>query len=637
MKEWGIRARVLFLALAPSVMILLALVIYFTYARIEEVETSLAERGALVARRLVPETEYALFAGDRAALERLTAAAAREADVSSVVIRDAEGREVARSGPRQNSAIGDALRFTEPVLQTRIAVDDFPEDTGASDPPAKIGAITVEMSRAATRAQQRRLLMIGLALGFACLCVAILLALVIGNGVIRPIRRLAEAMVELGQGVRVGAISTEGGGEFRTLGEGFNGMAARLQADARDLKLRVEEATIALVAEKDTAEQATKAKSRFIAAASHDLRQPLHAIGLFTASLERRVQGEELQSVVGDLAKAVAVMDRMFHALLDISRLDADTLRAEPRAFPLARLFDQLEAEYSDPARQKRLRLHVSPTSAVVLSDEVLLHRILTNLVANAIRYTDEGSVMVCARSRGREVEVEVRDSGIGIALEHHAEIFQEFYQVGEGARDRVMGLGLGLAIVARLARLLGRRVGVRSVLGRGSVFSLRLPRGERNAIPLANERTQSIVTSGSGMLSVLVVDDDPLVLAGSRALLEEFGCVVSTVSDGAAARAMLTGRGPSPVLVLCDMWLSSDQNGIELLQALSLANGAPVSGILISGDTRPETIEAARAAGYPLLHKPVAPAKLRAVVMHFASNVRELPVTEVRDENPPR
>ena len=619
MKDWGIRARVLFLALAPSVMILLALVGYFTLARIAEADSSLAERGALVARRLVPEAEYALFAGDLAALERLATSAAKEADVDSVSISDAAGRELARSGAGRGAANGDSLRFTEPVIQTRLAASDFPEQANAGPASVQVGSVTVGMSRAATRSQQRRLLLTGLGLGVACLAVAIVLALAIGNSVIRPIRRLAHAMVELGRGERPGEIATEGGGELRTLGEGFNRMAARLQADARELQRRVDAATVALVAQKDTAEQATRAKSRFIAAASHDLRQPLHAIGLFTASLERRVREPELEGVVADLAKAVAIMDRMFHALLDISRLDADALRPEPRAFPLARLFEQLAAECSEAAGQKKLRLRVRRTTAVVVTDEVLLHRILTNLMANAIRYTESGSVMLCARSRGREVRIEVRDSGIGIAPEQHDAIFHEFYQIGDPHRERVMGLGLGLAIVARLAALLGTGVQLRSAPGRGSIFALAVPRAERSAISTAGEQAQAAGSEGTTALPVLVVDDDPLVLAGSRALLEELGCMVTTVPDAAGARAAIAARAGGPVLVLCDMWLPHDQNGIELLRELAALGGAAVSSMLISGDTRPETMDAARAAGYSLLHKPVAPAKLRAAVMHFA------------------
>ena len=637
MSGWGIRSRVLFLALAPSVMILFSLVIYFTYERIVEVDVSLAERGKLVARRLAPATEFAIFTGDHAALQRLADAAIHEADVSSIGIADAQGHELAVSGKIAPVDEAESMRFTEPVTQTRLAVGDFPEQMQGSNPPPKVGEITVVMSRAAAAKQQRLLLLIGFGLGLAGLAIAIALALAIGNAVIRPIRRLAGAMVELGQGRDVAPIATGGGGELGTLAEGFNRMAARLQADARELEARIADATRALMVQKDAAEQATKAKSRFIAAASHDLRQPLHAIGLFTSTLQRRTEGTELQSVAADLTKAVAVMDRLFNSLLDISRLDAGTLQATPRAFPLDRLFAQLAAEYSDAAAQKHLRLRVRSTPAVVVSDELLLHRILTNLMANAIRYTPDGSVLLACRVRGEMIRIEVRDSGIGIAPDKHRDIFLEFYQIGEAAGDRMMGLGLGLAIVSRLARLLGGKVDVRSAPGRGSVFSLLVPRAEPGAAVQRLDAEKPALDRSKLTLRVLVVDDDPLVLASNRALLEELGCAVTTAGNGRLAQALLAAGSNDPVLVLCDMWLADGENGIDLLRRLTALTAARISGILISGDTSPETLAAATQAGYSLLHKPVSPAKLRAVVMNFAWKLREANNGELRDEDPAR
>jgi len=340
---------------------------------------------------------------------------------------------------------------------------------------------------------------------------------------------------------------------------------------------------------------------------------------------------------VSDLTKAVAAMDRLFNSLLDISRLDAGTLQATPRAFPLDRLFAQLAAEYSDAAAQKRLRLRVRPTAAVVVSDELLLHRILTNLMANAIRYTPNGSVLLACRRRGESLQIEVRDSGIGIATDKHRDIFLEFYQIGDAAGDRMMGLGLGLAIVSRLARLLGSRVDVRSAPGRGSVFSLLVPRAKPGAMVQQVDAEQPAFAKSKLALRVLVVDDDALVIASNRALLEEMGCAVSTASNGRIAQAELAAHPAEPVLVLCDMWLADGENGIDLLRRLAALTDARVSGILISGDTSPETLAAATQAGYALLHKPVSPAKLRAVVMNFAWKLREINAGELRDEDPAR
>jgi two-component system, sensor histidine kinase len=633
-KAWGIRARVLFLALLPSVMILLTLVGYFTYIRIAEVDVLLAQRGNALARQLAPGTEFALFAGDSAALDRLAQAAVREADVASVTITDAGGRIV--SGATSKVAANGTVvaNFAQPVMATRVESGDFPEQAGPGGAPAKVGEITVAMSRAEAEAHQRELLMVGLALGSASLLFAVALALVIGNGVIRPIRRLAAAMAELSQGKRVEPLTAESGGELRTLNDGFNDMAARLQADTRALQAQIENATSALTAQKEAAEHATQAKSRFIAAASHDLRQPLHAIGLFTATLQRRAQGTEFQSIVGDLAKAVAAMERLFDSLLDISKLDAGTLLAQPGPFRLDGLFAQLYSEYWDAARDKQLRLHVRPTMAVLVSDELLLHRLLSNLVANAIRYTDRGSVLICCRRRGASFQIEVRDSGIGIAPEKQEAIFQEFYQIGNPARDRSLGLGLGLAIVTRIARLLGTDVVVRSAPGRGSVFSLRVDSGDERSIPEPAVRESALALPAEPWPSILVVDDDPLVLAGNKALLTDLGCDVTTVGDGPGAQAALDRMGHTPVLVLCDLWLPDGVSGIDLLRRLAARTTAPFSGILITGDTRPNTIRAAEEAGFPLLHKPVSPARLRAALTHFAWKMRNRPDPDSPDED---
>ena len=637
MKRWGIRARVLFLALAPSVLILSTLVAYFTYSKIAEVDNALAQHGMAVARQLAPGAEFALFAGDRAALQRLSDAAGRERDVASVTISDAQGQMLAHS---QNGPIETAelVRFTQPVMETRVGATDFSEQIRVAAASPQIGEITVAMSRSAAHAEQQRLVLIGLALGLACVLAAVGLALVIGNSVIQPIQRLAAAMIELGRGKRVAPLDASVGGELRTLQDGFNEMSARMHAFTQELEARIEVATRALVIEKDAAEQATNAKSRFIAAASHDLRQPLHAIGLFTATLERRAKGAALDSVVRDLAQAVAVMERLFDSLLDISKLDAGTLHAEPRPFRLERLFGQLAAEYLDAAEHKHLRLHIRSTAAVVVSDELLLHRLLSNLVANAIRYTNDGTVMVCARRRGATLRIEVRDSGIGIPLDKQDEIFLEFYQIGNAARDRSLGLGLGLAIVSRIARLLATEVKVRSRPGRGSAFFLDVPYARDDEVPVAVAApVDASFPPEAFSIPVLVVDDDLLVLAGNRALLEELGCQVTTVSDGQGAESALAALGDQSVLVFCDLWLSDKRSGIDLLERLAALTTTPISGILISGDTRPETIQLAKASGYPLLHKPVSPSKLRAVVTHFAWKMRRTRDRALRDEDSSR
>jgi CheY-like chemotaxis protein len=312
-----------------------------------------------------------------------------------------------------------------------------------------------------------------------------------------------------------------------------------------------------------------------------------------------------------------------------VSKLDAGAMQIEPKPVRVAHLFAQLESEHLEAAAQKDVSLRFRPTSLVVVSDELLLHRLLGNLVANAIRYTNEGSVLVAARRRGDAVRIEVRDSGIGISREHQEAIFGEFYQVGNAARDRRLGLGLGLAIVARIARLLRTEVHVRSAPGRGSTFFLHQPLAPRvEAAPVAPASSASSAKAcddAGALLSVLVVDDDPIALSGSRVLLDELGCRVATACDVASAQAAIEALGRAPVLVLCDLWLSDERSGIGVLQRLRRLAHGPFCGVLVSGDTRPETIQLARDAGFALLHKPVSPARMRAVVMQFIGEGRAL------------
>ena len=622
MKNWGIRTRVLFLALAPSVLILHTLVSYFTYTRIVEVDAALARQGLSVARQLAPGAEFALFAGDHAALQRLADAAAREANVSGIRITDASGRELARTVSEDaGAAASETIDFEQPVFETRVAVD-IPGEPRVPAAVAPIGQIRVTMSRHGARAEHRRLVATGLVLGLACMLGAVALAIVTGDTVIKPVRALAGAMRDLGRGRRDAPLEVSAGGELRTLQEGFNDMSARLHASTEELQARIDAATRALVSEKQTAEEATAAKSRFIAAASHDLRQPLHAIGMFTAALERRCRGSDVEAVVADLAQAVAVMDQLFDSLLDISKFDAGTLHAQTKPIRLERLFAQLAAEHREAAVQKQLTLRFHPTRLAVRSDELLLHRLLGNLVSNAIRYTERGAVLIGARHRGGEIQIEVRDSGIGIAPEHVEEIFREFYQVANPARDRTLGLGLGLAIVSRIARLLGTQVHVRSAPGHGSVFWLRVQRTDASDAD-ATPEDEHRIGEAPATLPVLVVDDDRLVLAGTRALLEKLGCRVVTAHDAAGAEAALRAIDERFVLVLCDLWLSDRDSGIALLRGLAAMTPVSVYGVVVSGDTSPETIQLARDAGFELLHKPVSPARLRAVVTHFASKRR--------------
>jgi len=364
--------------------------------------------------------------------------------------------------------------------------------------------------------------------------------------------------------------------------------------------------------------EANQAKSRFIAAASHDLRQPLHALGLFVDRLHGRVKAAERRGIVEQIDAAVAAIDELFIQLLDISKLDAGVLTPTISDFPIAHLLKRTESIFAATAHKKGLSLRIVSNSAWVRSDAILLERILLNLVSNAVGYTASGGIVVGCRRRGGQLRIEVWDSGPGIPKDQHQNIFAEFHQLGGRQHERRSGLGLGLAIVDRLCRLLDHRIELTSALGNGSRFSVIVPLVAAQALtaePKASVR--AALGSIRGKL-VVVIDDDALVLDSMGGLLRSWGCDAMTATSADVALAGLAEHDRTPDLIICDYRLSDGQNGIEAIQKLREAFSLSIPAFLISGDTAPERLRDARASGYHLLHKPVRPRTLRAMLGQF-------------------
>jgi CheY-like chemotaxis protein/two-component sensor histidine kinase len=362
-------------------------------------------------------------------------------------------------------------------------------------------------------------------------------------------------------------------------------------------------------------EAANLAKSRFLAAASHDLRQPLHALNMFVAQLRTEADQFERNRVIAQIDAAVTAMDDLFNALLDISKLDAGVLAPDVTDFPLAQMLKRIQRTFAPVVREKGLRLRVVPSNAWVRSDFILLERILLNLVSNAIRYTDRGGVTVGCRRRGRLLRIEVWDSGIGIPEDQRKNVFNEFYQLADPERSRRGGLGLGLAIVDRLCRLLDHGLEVTSTLGRGSRFSVSLPLAA--ALPQSIEHAiahQAITDPVRGKV-ILVIDNDALVLDAMHGLLRSWGCCVVTAESDTSLLASLAAADLRPDLVISDFRLSNGKTGMEIIGRLRSAFSAPIPAFLITGDIAPERLHEARAMGLHLLHKPVGPMALRAML----------------------
>jgi signal transduction histidine kinase/CheY-like chemotaxis protein len=433
-------------------------------------------------------------------------------------------------------------------------------------------------------------------------------AVLLGRRVVGPIEVLRRGAARLEAGELDARLELETGDEFEELAEDFNRMSHRLQDSHATLERKVEERTQQL-------ELANQAKSRFLAAASHDLRQPLHALGLFVAQLHGRMRATERSRVVERIDTALAAMSELFSALLDISKLDAGVLTPEVSEFPIARLLERIESTFAEAAREKKLSLRVVPHDAWVRTDFILLERILFNLVSNAVRYTSRGGLLVGCRRRGAALRIEVWDTGVGIPADQRRNIFGEFYRLGEPDRDRRAGLGLGLAIVERLCRLLDHPIALASTLGKGSCFSVSIPSVARPTEDVKPPAPVDAALDVSHGKLVVVIDDDPLVLEGMRGLFRSWGCRVVTGATDAAALTSLAAFAQPPDLIISDYLLSEGKTGIEAIEHLRTAFGSPIPAFLISGDISPERLREARAGGYHLQHKPVEPMVLRAML----------------------
>ena len=363
----------------------------------------------------------------------------------------------------------------------------------------------------------------------------------------------------------------------------------------------------ALQRAKEEAERANLAKTKFLAAASHDLRQPVQSLFFFTAALAAQVSPRGIEAL-RHLERGLDALKGLLDSLLDVSRLDAGQVTPSVEDFPVSDVLDEIAAAYAPVAGAKGLLWRVAPCDAVVRSDRALLSRMLRNLVENALRYTVEGAVALDCRSDGAALTVTVRDSGIGIPPDQLDRIWEEFHQVGNPERVRTQGLCLGLAIVRRLSALLGHPVEVRSMAGRGSEFRIRVPLGTAAAMPAA--ALSGPVANGAGRFAVLV-DDDAIVLMGLRAILTEWGYDVLAAGSADQALEQLAANGRRPDIVIADYRLREGRVGTEAILRVRALHGADVPGVILTGETGPECLQDAARHGFTVVHKPVTPRQL--------------------------
>jgi PAS domain S-box-containing protein len=746
---------VLLIALAPMLVIALALVLYFTLLRYGDAEEALVQRGAAMARQLGPAAEYGLFSSNIGELKRLSQAILGEPDVTGVTFYDRDGQRIASSGTTLDggnpmdrpdgwsgrSPDGRTLFFHAKVTSVGIAFDDpFQAPETAAMNRRVLGSLTLEVSRAQLLARKLEILVVTLLSVLVMVGASAMLARRLGRDLTEPVVGVEEAVRRIRVGELNARVDPHPAGTVRALEDGINEMAAALevarsrsdaalasseaelrkqyefanallqaqsdagvgmlivldgrvvyandaalaihgysrdelfaladvalllpaeerafhllrvanhlesgwnggrfetalltkggeirQADMVTTRLRgggamsarmvvietditerkaaqdrIAEANRELMRQKEEAERASVAKSRFLAAAGHDLRQPLHALTLFSAELDERVTTSDQHRLARQINTAVSSLGEVLDALLEVSRLQLSDMQPNPRPLALGPLLERVALNHRPAAEARRLRLRIHDGKLWAYTDSQYLARILGNLIANAVRYTRHGGIVVGARRAGQFVRVEVWDSGMGISPEHLQHLFQEFYQVGNPERDAAKGLGLGLSIVDRLARGLGTEVKVRSVPGRGSVFSILLPRAQ----PVVSVQREDLATK-SGVLSgrVLVVGSSSTVQSSLVSLLRGWGCRVGEADSPSLLKSILESELPD--LILCE-----DRQIAALLASLeSIAIAPPV---VLLGESPSEELRG-RIAGR--LGIPLRPARLRALVQHL-------------------
>jgi len=355
------------------------------------------------------------------------------------------------------------------------------------------------------------------------------------------------------------------------------------------------------------AEAANVAKTKFLAAASHDLRQPMQALSMYATVLEQRSTAANVLRLVHGIQLSVTTLERMFDSLLDISKIEAGVIKPNVTAFALMPLIERVADAERPIAAHKGLQLRVVPTTASVCSDPALLERMLKNLVTNAIRYTERGKIVIgCRRLPDERLRLDVIDSGIGIALDEQERIFDEYYQLSGSSAQ---GLGLGLPIVKSLGELLGHAVSVKSAPGKGSVFSIELERAM--AVPAAGVAAPAPITQLSG-LNVAIVDDDVEIRVSMGLLLESWGCRTVAAGSGAELEGALRAQSIAPHALIVDYRLADAMSGIEVVERLRKVFGRRLPALIITGTGNPAHLES-RAGGIPVATKPVAPGRLRA------------------------
>ncbi len=610
--------QLVLLALLPAMVATLGAIAVLTRQHLDNVTELMRANAQTVALQVATMAQSQIQHMDRRALQRTAQSGSYQPHVQQVQIWSEDGEIVANSETADRQR-GEGLRVVAPII---------------GDDGRHAGKVMVETSLSAVEsARQAVWLNVLLVLGASLIGVG-LAGWWAARRISAPIRALGEAVDRLGAGEDA-QVKVHGTAEVRRLQDGFNEAARALSESRNQLESRITNATAELARKNRQLEVASQAKTRLLAAASHDLRQPLHALTLFSDGLANGETDPARLQRIGHIRECVDSLDRLFTELLNLSQLDAGVLQPQWADFALDSLFDEISRNFRAVAEQQNLRLVVRKTDAWVRCDYVMLSRILNNLVSNSLRHTSEGGVLIGARRRGKAIRIDVWDTGIGIAQQHQPRVFEEFYQVDPngrpGGRD-TRGMGLGLATVQRLAALLNTRVALSSRPNKGTCVRVAV-RATEPVIPMSPPLlplTGVIADDDTGLhnVRVLVIDDERTILEGLQVVLSNWGAEVMAAQTRAEALALASSWDRPPDVVVSDLLLQGGDNGLDVLAALERhprGIGAATARLLVTGETKPDRLREVASAGVAVLYKPVSPKVLRQAINAQLAAVREL------------
>ncbi len=626
--QQSLRSRILIIALVPSLLTAGLLSSQLIRQKIAETEHNMSQELLSATRHMAATGQYPLISGDINLLQLTVEKERSQENLAFACVQDVRDSVRYCSGTTDLDAlipfpaIGEIVK-KEPlwVAAYPILLPDAEMDSGfevsSQSTSRVVGYAVSAVSTESLVLSKRRALQIAASLIVASLALTAFLAWRLSTTLTRRVQHLSDAVDRIAGGNLQIRVNPGTSTELGVLESGINRMAESLQTHQDEMHVRIIHATADLAAKKDEAERANTTKSRFFAAASHDLRQPLHALGLFGEALKQRVTTSELSTLAHQISSSISSLESLLNALLDVSRLDAGAIEVRKRHFPVSQLFDHIGQQFEGPATAKGIRLKVRPSNWILYSDPILLERVLINLVSNALRYTNSGRILVSGRKRGNAMLIQVWDTGIGIPQNALDSIFEEYVQLNNPDRDREKGLGLGLAIVSRTANLLGSQIRVRSRLNHGSVFSIEVPLGSTLKVAPAENPALSVGASLQGQLAALVDDEIP-ILNAMETLFSTWGVSIVTGRDGEEVLEQFEKLGKHPDFLITDYSLQNNKNGIDVARQFQEKFGADLPVLVLTGDTSPDTLQLITQAGYRVIHKPVRPARLRAALAHI-------------------